>query len=192
MDQLIHDISRLITTDPDVFNEEKKRIDLSSSISDVLQQGYVNVWREEGTTIDFWGGTSQGSRGVYYWPGDEDETRLPLGKCLVANNKVHAVHLLGFDDEFILKKLNYYSDTKKSERSQDSKRALINKYVTGNARHGILDVFDFPMAEAARHAGYDTIILLKEPGNRARNTEIVDIRNVKAKSIEDIQISYAV
>lgn len=190
MDDLISKISRLITADPDVFYEDKLRIDLSSHISDILRRGYVHVWREEGATTDWWGGKSQGLRGVYYWPGDENETKLPLGNCLVAYNKVHAVHLLGFSDEFILDKLNYNVDTPREERSTEGKRELINRYVSGNPRHGLLDQFDIAMAEGARHAGYDTIILLKEPDGSARNTEIVDIRNVKPESVDSIERSY--
>lgn len=59
-----------------------------------------------------------------------------------------------------------------------------------NPHHGLLDQFDIAMAEGARHAGYDTIILLKEPDGCARNTEIVDIRNVKPESVDSIERSY--
>jgi hypothetical protein len=76
----------------------------SENIDKYLSQGFINVYRTEGFSMFL----NQRNRGIYYFIGDENDHKLELGKCLIAQTKVHAAHLLGFDRKFILKKLNYY------------------------------------------------------------------------------------
>ena len=170
----------------------KEKLDINlADMNHILNRGYINVWREEGTTTDYWGGKSQGYRGVYYWVGDENEEKLPLGNCLVANNKVHAAIKLGFNNKFILKKVGYYNYTPKDKRNQEEEKRKLNTYIVGEDNYGITDQFDSLIAPLAKHNGYDTIILLKEPQSSshyfAKKTEVIDIRNVHPKSKDEIE-----
>jgi hypothetical protein len=122
-----------------------------------------------------------GNRGTYYYIGDPEDKRIELGSCLLVNNKVHAAVALGLDQETILDKLNYWGDGTDADYTPEQ---FLDLFIQGKASHRTYDQFDRLIAEAARKAGYDTILLVREPhthSGRGFATELVDIRNVKPK-----------
>lgn len=154
------------------------------TINQYLKQGFAYVYRTEGFSMFL----APLNRGIYYFFGDENDTKLNLGNCLIANNKVHAAHLLGFNKKFILKKLNYYVDTPKNERSPEKENQLINSFLSGNKSLGFYDQFDHYITSAAKHQGYDTIILSNEPTRRGKGSELIDLRSeVIPQSVETLQ-----
>jgi hypothetical protein len=155
------------------------------NIDKYLSQGFINVYRTE----DFSMFLTPRNRGIYYFIGDENDTKLELGKCLIAQTKVHAAHLLGFNKKFILKKLNYYTDTPKDERSSEKEDQLLQPFLTGTRKVSSSDQFDYYITSAAKYQEYDTIIILNEPIRNFRTgTELIDLRKeVIPQSIQDLQ-----
>lgn len=157
----------------------------SENIDKYLSQGFINVYRTEGFSMFL----NQRNRGIYYFIGDENDHKLELGKCLIAQTKVHAAHLLGFDRKFILKKLNYYFDIPKNERSPEKEDQLLQPFLTGNRKVSSSDQFDYYITSAAKQQDYDTIIILNEPTRHLKTgTELIDLRKeVIPQSIQDLQ-----
>jgi hypothetical protein len=155
------------------------------NIDKYLSQGFINVYRTE----DFSMFLTPRNRGIYYFIGDENDTELELGKCLIAQTKVHAAHLLGFNKKFILKKLNYYTDVPKDERSSEKEDQLLQPFLTGTRKVSSSDQFDYYITSAAKYQEYDTIIILNEPIRNFRTgTELIDLRKeVIPQSIQDLQ-----
>lgn len=155
------------------------------NIDKYLSQGFINVYRTE----DFSMFLTPRNRGIYYFIGDENDTKLELGKCLIAQTKVHAAHLLGFNKKFILKKLNYYADVPKDERSSEKEDQLLQPFLTGTRKVSSSDQFDYYITSAAKYQEYDTIIILNEPIRNFRTgTELIDLRKeVIPQSIQDLQ-----
>lgn len=165
-------------------NKIPKKIS-QETIQQYLDQGFANVYRAEGFSMFL----APQNRGIYYFFGDENDTKIDLGKCLVANNKVHAAYLLGFDRKFILKKLNYYHDTPKNERSTEKENQKLEPFLSGNKSYGgAYDQFDLYITSAAKDQGYDTIILMNEPTRKGKGSELIDLRTeVTPISIQKLQ-----
>ena len=157
----------------------------SENIDKYISQGFINVYRTE----DFSMFLKPRNRGIYYFIGDENDHKLELGKSLIAQTKVHAAHLLGFNQKFILKKLNYYSDIPKNERSPEKEDQLLQPFLTGTRKSSSFDQFDYYITSAAKQQNYDTIIILNEPiRNFKTGTELIDLRKeVIPQSIQDLQ-----
>ena len=133
-------------------------------------------------------GSIQEEFGIFI--GDENDTKLDLGKCLLAWNKVHALHLLGFPNNYIL----FYIDPLNflqlaADQNLDNRyiNQVIKSYFNENGptEHFIeYDRLDFPMTSIAKSRGYDTIMLVAE--DSAKSSELIDLRTeVTPKSLED-------
>jgi len=157
----------------------------SENIGKYISQGFINVYRTEGFSMFL----NPRNRGIYYFIGNENDHKLELGKCLTAQTKVHAAHLLGFDQKFILKKLNYYADVPKDERSSEKEDQLLQPFFSGTRKSSFSDQFDYYITSAAKYKEYDTIIILNEPTRHFKTgTELIDLRKeVIPQSIKDLQ-----
>lgn len=146
-------------------------------IDKIIQQGFVYVTRSENFSMNL--GNTSFYKGTYYYLGKEGDLKLPLGKYLVAHNKVDACSKLGLDKNFILKHAYYFQDTPKSLRTQNSQELFLKKFNTGSISHGLYDQFDSILGQLAKYFNYDVVILLKEPNGSFYGTEVIDISSVK-------------
>lgn len=153
-----------------------------------VKSGSIPAFRIKGYSANL----GMPTRGIFYFVGNQGDYELPLGRCLVAYNKVHAAQMLGFSRKFILAKLNYFGDVPKAQRSKETEDRLLNPFMSGDRSFGVgYDHFDFFNAMAAVDQGYDTILIVNEPTARGRGaTEIVDLRTEsRAMSVAEIESS---
>jgi|LakMenE18May11ns_1017448.scaffolds.fasta_scaffold9915052_2 hypothetical protein len=173
-------------TDPNVRKSLAGRRINSADAKKYLDQGFVYVYRFEG----FAPRLRKYSRGVWYFIGDENDTKLDLGKCLLAWNKVHALHLLGFPNNYILFYINP-ANFLRLAADQNLNNRYINQVIKSHFNENgptkdfnSYDKLDFPMTGIAKSQGYDTIMLVAE--GDSKSAELIDLRTeVTPKSLED-------
>jgi len=125
--------------------------------------------------------------GTYYYPAKGSGVFLPLGKTLIAYNKVHALKKLRVPNDTILenagpsfqrwyqrgiKSLSQHPEVTAEMAGKESLKEMVSKMVTGvnstldsHGKHcyfGLSDEGDHLLAFAAIQQGYDSIQLIRE------------------------------